>query len=332
MQVSPVPFVADPELDCPMRRSEASSSLHDRIPFLHSEVPQDQTPPSRAAGTPLDLAPGHPDPWDRFWSSRAHAGDFYPQHERIERALRDLGPWRDSRAVEIGCGAGGAGEFLLELGTKPILVDFSGASLRKCRQRFPAGKGITLVRADVFHLPFKDGVLDVLFHQGLLEHFRGDQPRALLQENLRALRPGGWLLVDLPQAFHWESFFARPLIWMGKWFAGWQTYYTLPGLKHVARSLELEDLRYFGSWMNPSFFYRALRWALKSWILLPLAPHVCDSVARLRQRIRSRFFYHPIVLWTGASIGFAGRKPAVSKQGVPHGARNHPGSLCSTTR
>lgn len=258
-------------------------------------------------------------PWDRFWASRASADDFYPQHERIERALREVGGWKGCVALEVGCGAGSAGRFMLDLGMKPVLLDFSQASLEKCRQRFPAGGPVALVRGDVFHLPFKDGALGLVFHQGLIEHFRGGGPDQILRENLRVLHEGGWVVADVPQAFHPEGVFARPFIWTNRWFAGWQTYYTFPQLKRLAESLGLTEVRYFGMWMNPSFFYRALRWASRRWVSLPLDPPHCGWMRRWRQAMREKLFHHPLVLWTGASIGFAGRKPSERNAPTVHG-------------
>ena len=43
---------------------------------------------------------------------------------------------------------------------------------------------------DAFALPFADGTFDVVFHQGLLEHFRN--PDDLIAENARVLKPGGY--------------------------------------------------------------------------------------------------------------------------------------------
>lgn len=248
------------------------------------------------------------DHWDRFWASRTSANDFYPQHERIERAMRDIGPWKDCVVVEVGCGAGSAGTFLREMGARPVLLDGSQASMDKCRQRYPTGSGVDLIRGDAFRLPFKDGSVSLVFHQGLIEHFSDDRAQAILQENLRVLKPGGWLIVDVPQAIHPESFFARPLIWMGKWFAGWQTYYSIGRLRRRAQELAIEDIRYFGGWMNPSFFYRMLRWVSRPLVSLPLYPLVIRPVARMRHMLKERLFYSPLVLWTGHSIGFAGRK------------------------
>ena len=248
-------------------------------------------------------------PWDRFWSSRADAEEFYPQHERIERAVREEGEWRGARSLEVGCGAGGSAAFQLELDLRPVLLDFSLASLAKCRMRLRGETRAALVRGDAFRLPFKDGAFDLVFHQGLIEHFRGDGPDRIVRENLRVLRSGGAVVVDVPQSFHWESLFSRPFIWAGKWFAGWQTYYTPTALRRLAERTGLRHARFYGSWMSPSYFYRVLRFVLRSRLRLPLRPPQIPPLARLRACARQRLFHSPLALWTGASIGFLARKP-----------------------
>ncbi len=258
------------------------------------------------------LPPPRMDTWDRFWSSRADAADFYSQHERIERVVREAGDWRGARSLEVGCGLGGSAAFQLELGIHPILLDYSPASLAKCRMRLGGDPRVTLVRGDAFRLPFKDGSLDLVFHQGLIEHFRGEDPDRIVRENLRVLRVGGAVVVDVPQAIHWEGFFARPFIWTGHWFAGWQTYYTPWGLRRLASRLGLRSARWYGSWMNPSFFYRAFRIVLRSLVCLPTRPPQIPVLARLRDVVRRRLFHSPLALWTGSSIGFLARKLPVN--------------------
>ena len=86
------------------------------------------------------------DTWDRFWSSRGDAADFYPQHERIERVVREVGDWRGARSLEVGCGIGGSAAFQLELGIRPVLLDYSPASLAKCRARLGSDSRVALVR------------------------------------------------------------------------------------------------------------------------------------------------------------------------------------------
>ena len=64
------------------------------------------------------------------------------------------------------------------------MLDYSPASLALVRrQAREQGLPVHLVRADALAMPFRDGAFDVVFHQGLLEHFR--DPLPLLRENAR---------------------------------------------------------------------------------------------------------------------------------------------------
>ena len=85
--------------------------------------------------------------------------------------------------------------------------------MRRLSER--TGLDIMFVCGDGLNLPFPDGVIDIVFHQGLLEHFRDPMP--LLEENARVVRPGGHLLVDVPQTFHVYTVLKKCLIAVGKW-------------------------------------------------------------------------------------------------------------------
>ena len=128
------------------------------------------------------------------------------------------------------------------------------------------------VQADATRMPFRDGAIDVSFHQGLLEHFR--DPRPLLSENARITRPGGRVLVDVPQAFHLYTVLKNMLILVNQWFAGWETQFTVSQLERLVQESGLEVVRTYGDWMVPGLWYRVLREVLKRGlgVRLPLHP------------------------------------------------------------
>ena len=99
------------------------------------------------------------------------------------------------------------------------------------RQARGPGATVHLVRANALALPFRDGTFDVVFHQGLLEHFR--DPRPLLAENARVVRRGGRVVVDVPQTFHPYTVMKKALIAANKWFAGWETQFTPRALERL---------------------------------------------------------------------------------------------------
>jgi len=87
-------------------------------------------------------------------------------------------------------------------------------------------------------MPFRDGAIDISFHQGLLEHFR--DPLPLLAENARITRSGGRVLVDVPQTFHLYTVMKKLLILVNRWFAGWETQFTVPQLERLVRESGLD--------------------------------------------------------------------------------------------
>jgi SAM-dependent methyltransferase len=191
----------------------------------------------------------------------------------VREVLAD-GPVAGRLVLEIGAGSG---RDLLELarqGARGLVLDYSPASLALVREQARAqGIPVMLVQADATRMPFRDGAIDISFHQGLLEHFR--DPRPLLAENARITKLGGRMLVDVPQAIHAYTLMKKGLIFLNRWFAGWETQFTLPQLERLVRGSGLEVVRSYGDWMVPGLWYRVLREVLKrgAHVRLPLHPH-----------------------------------------------------------
>jgi len=167
---------------------------------------------------------------------------------------------------------------------------------------------VHLVRADALRMPFRDGSFHVVFHQGLLEHFR--DPRPLLRENVRVLAARGILLVDVPQRFHLYTVLKHLLIAVGRWFAGWETEFTIGELERLLGAAGVTVTRRYGSWMVPGLFYRSLRLVLlRSRVArLPLYPPPVPVLSKLGASLRERFRRTRASFYTYFVIGALGRK------------------------
>ena len=74
---------------------------------------------------------------------------------------------------------------------------------------------------------------DVIFSQGLLEHFPDPQP--VLTEMNRLLKPGGFIIIDVPQTFNPYTLIKLRHRWLGDWPWGWETQYTAGDLRSLAQ-------------------------------------------------------------------------------------------------
>jgi ubiquinone/menaquinone biosynthesis C-methylase UbiE len=177
------------------------------------------------------------------------------------------------------------------------------------RQAREQGLALHLVRADALAMPFRTGAFRVVFHQGLLEHFRDPQP--LLAEGARITARGGRVVVDVPQTLHPYTAMKQVLIACGAWFAGWETQFTPGRLEALLRREGLSVRRTYGEWMVPGLSYRVLREALKRLtpLALPLEPRGPAWWHGAWTGLRAALLKHRAALYTCHVIGTVAEKP-----------------------
>ena len=248
--------------------------------------------------------------WEAFWEGKEEAEGVYSNADRILRNLSRVMNLKGKLILEIGAGTGRDSFPLAREGASVVQLDYAENSLRILKQLAQREHLQTyIVGGDTFRLPFKDKSFDAVFHQGLLEHFREPYAQQLLNENVRVLRPGGYLLVDVPQRFHLYTLAKHLLIAFDKWFAGWERSFSVWELRRDLRSLGLATVYSYGEWMVPSFSYRVTREILKkAHITMPLYPIGPRTLRMLRAQIRSALFSTGLPLYTGISIGVIGKK------------------------
>lgn len=250
------------------------------------------------------------DHWESYWLGHQDLGRTYSTGGRLVREILSDGPVAGRRVLEVGAGSGRDALGLVRAGAVGMVLDYSPASLELVQAQARAQRlVIHLVRADALAMPFRDGAFDVVFHQGLLEHFRDPMP--LLQENVRVVGRGGRVVVDVPQTFHPYTLMKQLLIALDRWFAGWETQFTPQQLEARVAAAGLRVRRTYGEWMVPGLGYRLLREALRRWpgLSLPLEPRGPGWWEAGWQAWRSSLLRHRLALYTCHVIGTVGEKP-----------------------
>jgi len=250
--------------------------------------------------------------WQDFWEQADDLSldDVYGTDDRIVAELLAWGGMAGRKVLEVGAGTGRDAVALAKAGADVWTLDYVPGSLDLTLQAAAAaGVSVQPVGGDALSKPFPDDTFDVVFHQGLLEHFRDPMP--LLRENVRVLKPGGVVVVDVPQTFHYYTLGKQVLIRLGKWFAGWETQFTVGRLEELVRAAGADVERSYGDWMVPGLWYRALRKVVlrRTDRRLPKYPRLIWPLGPLGRAWRRAFGGTRLSLYTTPTIGVLGRKP-----------------------
>ena len=247
------------------------------------------------------------DHWDRFWSEADSVEEVYSNDGRVVEHLSRVCDVSGKRILEVGAGTGRDSIVLSRMGATVVSLDYSIESLNLVKKGSGEADEVFLCCGNAFSLPFADETFDVVFHQGLLEHFTN--PDDLLAENVRVLKPGGLLLVDVPQRFHYYTLMKHLMIFFNKWFAGWETEFSVGELEKLLRRHSLDIVLSYGEWFNPPIWYRMLRRGLiRAGIKLPMYPGIFDILGKMMGTLRNWALRRRFFLYTTVIVGTIAKK------------------------
>lgn len=242
--------------------------------------------------------------WERFWSRPRTLDEMYDNDDRILQEVGRIVSPNGLLTLEVGAATARDSAALSGAGAVAVALDYSHKALARASE---AGGGVLLVCGDAEKLPFRSDVFDLVFHQGVMEHFR--DPGPMTRECARVMAPEGRLLADVPQTLHPYTLLKKLLIFSGAWFAGWETQYTVRGLENFLAGHGLAPESAYSRYFSPSLAYRIIREVLlRIGLKLPLRPVVLPPVHRLRKAVRSRVERSQLGLMTGSVIGVFARK------------------------
>jgi SAM-dependent methyltransferase len=124
--------------------------------------------------------------WGEYYRGGATLEAFFASlhyHEPLLRTILDAAP---ASALEAGCGLAVMSSFLALVGVDAVAVDNDPGVLAEAREQARRWRvQPTFVEADIFHLDRLGRTVDVVFSQGVLEHFQDDEIRELARQSLQ---------------------------------------------------------------------------------------------------------------------------------------------------
>jgi len=119
--------------------------------------------------------------WDNFWIKKEDwlmIMKLTPTYKNITKKFNEIN-LKNAKILDLGCGTGKLASFWKENNHNIIGVDISDKAL-SITKKF----GIDSIKADgIKKLPFKDNTFDLVYSDGLLEHFKNPTP--IIEEKFR---------------------------------------------------------------------------------------------------------------------------------------------------
>jgi SAM-dependent methyltransferase len=151
---------------------------------------------TRAVGHPVETT-STPEAWTEIFSSTPRFTSWHALRISLTRPWRRIRHYvpKGARVADMGCGAGWWVRFLWQRGYDAVGVDYSPKLIERARAAYPENSWIHSRIQDV---PLPDASLDAIVSWGVIEHDEAG-PGAALREFRRLLRPGGYIMVTVPQ-------------------------------------------------------------------------------------------------------------------------------------
>lgn len=124
--------------------------------------------------------------WEKFYS-KSYDLDFLIRNITCHREMFNLiYEEKPKEILEVGSGTGSMSIFLSYLGYEVTSLEKNSKVLSRAKNLAKKLNGkVNFIQSDAFKIPFGDNYFDLVFHQGLLEHFSDAQIYKLLDEQLR---------------------------------------------------------------------------------------------------------------------------------------------------
>ena len=189
---------------------------------------------------------------ESIWDSIAYSKDYVRENywSRLENQavfqalLSHIGEPEGKQIIEVGSGSGLLSVALAKLGATCTLLDISALSLKNAVANF-VNAGLPqpmYYHEDALSSSVPSEMFDVVWNAGVLEHFFDDGKERLILEMLRMAKPGGMVIILVPNAWCWQLQISKALMKVLKmWKVGFQDNMSPRRLKRVCAHIQVTN-------------------------------------------------------------------------------------------
>jgi SAM-dependent methyltransferase len=178
-------------------------------------------------------------------------------HSYLQLMLSYIGEPLGKKIIEVGCGSGLISLALAKMGAECALLDFSKVTLEKAAKNFEkATIDIPLCyNEDALSNSVPSNTFDFVWNSGVIEHFSDAGKEKLILEMLRMAKPGGMVIVMVPNFWCWQYQLVRA--WMKlrqTWKYGFEDDMSPRRLRKICRRVGIKNFEVYG--FNPVVGWR----------------------------------------------------------------------------
>jgi ubiquinone/menaquinone biosynthesis C-methylase UbiE len=205
--------------------------------------------------------------WDKFEFNNSNTNWFL---KRVRESFAQyVKP--NSKILEIGCGTGNILTYISkEKNCDCYGIDISSDS-EEVIKYFEKNRGtkIHFMIGDGFNVPYPDNYFDVVYSEGVIEHFNNQEIIKMVDEHVRVCRPDGIIIISVPNQFNIFLTIAKKV--MGHSYPhNPEKSYTIFELKNLVESRGTKVVGIDGfAWQQGLAFWRVIK---KSIYLLKFFP------------------------------------------------------------
>jgi SAM-dependent methyltransferase len=130
--------------------------------------------------------------WENYWKDKK-----VKVSSNKKRVIEILDRYaHKNKVLDAGCGSGFFSNYFAKKGCKVISLDYSKEALKLTRHLYPK---IRIIKGDMLHAPFKNESFDLIFSDGLLEHYKNPIP--ILTKFGKILKLKGIIATFVPNKF-----------------------------------------------------------------------------------------------------------------------------------